>query len=145
MKILVVDSRHNIGSWLIKLFTFSRWNHTATWYEDQDMVFDSTFATGVRCLSKAEFDHIYTRKVIREAFLPNEDKALLFALSQVGKKYDFTGLLGIVFQKRSWMDPDKWWCSELSEAQCTEGGNPAFIPEANSILPRDSFIVLRKP
>ena len=53
MKILVVDSRHNIGSWLIKLFTFSRWNHTATWYEDQDMVFDSTFCYWRKMLIKS--------------------------------------------------------------------------------------------
>lgn len=144
MKLIVVDSRHNIGSWLIKIFTFSRWNHTATLYDD-GTVFDSTFLSGVRALSYEKFTEIYPRRrqVLIDIDLPNERAAREFAEAQVGKSYDWSAILGVIFQNRKWNSPEDWFCSEYSEAQISKGGFTFFRDTAHNILPRESYAIAR--
>lgn len=144
MKLIVVDSRHNIGSWLIKAFTFSKWNHTAIMFDD-GTVFDSTFFSGVRALSYEEFSRIYPRhrQYIVNISVPNEKASRDFAEEQLGKAYDWTAVIGIIFQKRKWNDISDWFCSELSETIISKGGVTYFRIDASSILPRESHSIAR--
>ncbi len=147
MKIIAIDSKHNIGSWLIKLFTFSKWNHVAVLFEDTgdlltSTVVDVTLPSKVRKTSYAEFSIIYPKHVLLDIDIPDEKAAKLFAESQMGKSYDWTGILGIMFQNRKWEDNDKWFCSELVEAICIAGGRRRFRSDVSAILPRETYAVI---
>lgn len=64
------------------------------------------------------------------------------ARSQLGKKYDWTGLVGIAIHSRNWQEEDSWWCSELIAWAFDKGGNPLFTPEARiRITPQHLFML----
>lgn len=46
--------------------------------------------------------------------------------SQVGKSYDFLGLLGFLWRTNKYQNSDKWFCSELIAAAFKEGGVRIF-------------------
>lgn len=140
MKVLAISS-FNLGAILIKIFTFSKWNHTAVLFED-NMVMDVTFFSGVRMVPLDEFKKIYKDIVELDVEVPNEIAGRLFAEEQLGKKYDFSAILGIMFQNRHWENTDKWFCSELVERILIAAGKRRFRSEANSILPRETYAVL---
>lgn len=146
MKILAVDSRNSIGGWLIKLFTFSKWNHVAVMFEDTDRldsnsVVDVTAAAGTRLMSYYNFKQVYPRHVVVDVAVPDEKAGYDFAVAQVGKKYDWSGIFGIIFQNRKWEDDDKWFCAELVEATCIAAGRRRFRSEISGVLPRESYAV----
>lgn len=140
MKVLSISS-YNIGALFIKLFTFSKWNHTAVMFSD-GMVFDVTFFTGVRCMPVEDYVKIYKNIDYHEVEVPLEWKARAFAESQLGKKYDFTAIFGIIFQRRCWENYSKWFCSELAESIFIEGGKRRIRTSVNSVLPRESYAVV---
>lgn len=46
-----------------------------------------------------------------------KEKALIFAKSQIGKRYDFAGAFGLFFAPdRDWQKDDRWDCAELTAA-----------------------------
>lgn len=61
------------------------------------------------------------------------------ALGEIGKPYDYTGILGFGF-RRNWQDPDSWFCSEFISSSLHRGGMKIFSEEAHRISPRDLFI-----
>lgn len=138
---LLIASGTSFSSLLIKLFTFSKWSHTAVMF-DADTVIDVTYRTGVRCISYTEFKSEYPDVYEVDVALPHEDKALEFALDQLGKRYDYTAILGILFRNRKWESDENWFCSELSETICVYGGKRRIRTEASGVLPRESFAVL---
>lgn len=138
---LLIASGNSISSILIKMFTFSKWSHTAVMF-DHLTVIDVTYRTGVRRITYEEFKSEYSDIYEVDVFLPNEAAALSFALNQLGKKYDYTAILGILFRNRRWESDENWFCSELSETVCVYGGKRRIRTEASGVLPRESFAVL---
>lgn len=138
MKLLVVNSK-GIGAIFIKLFTFSRWNHTAIWFDD-DTVVEALAYSGVRCVSYERFKKAFPNHEIIQIGVPEEFKARKFALEQVGKKYDWTAIFSLIFQ-RKWQEPDSWFCSELSEAIIQSGGVKRFRDVVHRITPHQSWAV----
>ncbi len=138
---LLIASGNSISSILIKMFTFSKWSHTAVMF-DHLTVIDVTYRTGVRRITYEEFKSEYPDVYEIEVFLPREEAALTFALDQLGKKYDYTAILGILFRNRRWESDENWFCSELSETVCVYGGKRRIRTEASGVLPRESFAVL---
>jgi uncharacterized protein YycO len=51
------------------------------------------------------------------------DSCLDYAKEQVGKPYDWLGVVGIVL-KRNWQNDKHWFCSELVAASCIKAGYP---------------------
>lgn len=147
MKMLAVSS-HGPGAWLIKLFTFSKWNHIAVLFEDypDDLdncsVVDVTFLSGVRIMSFARFKTKYSNIEMIEANVPNEIAGKTFAISQMNKGYDWKAIFGIIFQNRSWENTDKWFCSEFAEAIRIASGRRVFRSDISGILPREIYAVI---
>ena len=50
-------------------------------------------------------------------------RVLDFLKAQVGKPYDFNGIVGILFH-RDWQDDARWFCSELIAAAFAFDGRP---------------------
>ena len=140
MRVLFASKKLSIGSWLIRLFTFSKFSHMAMRISD-DLVVDSTLLTGVRCILFKDFIKKYPGCEQLEIQLPNEANAVNFALNQVGKPYDWTALVGMVLQ-RKWHEEDSWFCNELWEAAAKAGGKPRFRDDVYRITPQQSWAVL---
>ncbi len=139
MKIIAVHGK-GFAARAIQILTLSKWNHVGLVLPD-GRVIDSTFKTGVRIISEEEFRRHYTRTETWNVHVPLEDYAHDFALAQEGKPYDFSALFGLFFQKYSWQEDDKWFCSELLEAILQAGGRVRFRTCIHRILPRETYSV----
>ncbi len=102
---IVFGKSSGIVGLLIRVFTWSRYNHVAI--VDGKNVIEATAAGGVCVNSMASFRKRY--KKVEFATISGD---ITKARKHIGKKYDFTGVIGIFF-KRSWQDKDRWFCSEL--------------------------------
>lgn len=132
--------RRSLGSWLIRLFTWSAWSHLAI-VEDAETVIDSTFSGGgVRRRRLVEIVAEYSAIEEAEVPLADEQAALEFARAQIGKPYDWTAIFGFVL-RRNWAEPDAWFCNELFEAAAVAGGSKRFRDRLSRITPRDSWMV----
>ena len=68
------------------------------------------------------------------------DSVLDFAKSQVGKPYDWAGVIGWMVRNRNWEEDDKWFCSELAAFSFMKAGFPLLNEVAYRITPRDLLI-----
>jgi uncharacterized protein YycO len=83
----------------------------------------------------------HTQNTIISVKLPNEEAAVDFAYKQVGKKYDYTAILGMLM-RRDWKEDDDWFCSELVEAILAAGGRQRFRDAIHRITPHQSWSVI---
>lgn len=139
MKIHFCKSR-DIGGLIIRLFTFSRWNHVAI--EVGGIVYESVAAGGVRCVPIESFPRLWARNESVNVRVESPDALLTFLNSQLGKPYDWNAIFAFPFRK-NWHDEKKWFCSELVTEALIAGGSNA-IPGLNSyrITPRDLWVAL---
>lgn len=90
-------------------------------------------------------DYSSFHKVIRaEIELPNlaaEQAVLSAARSQIGKPYDWTGILNFGFQ-RNWREEDSWFCSEFVAWSFEKAGYALLNVGAEvwRITPRDLLL-----
>ena len=59
---------------------------------------------------------------VRYTFHANAEQVLGYALSQVGKPYDYVGLSGYALKMGFLHQPGSWFCSALVEAAALKGG-----------------------
>ncbi|RTL37167.1 MAG: hypothetical protein EKK53_21595 [Burkholderiales bacterium] len=138
---LLFCRQNSISSWLIRFFTWSPWSHVAI-VENDEYVIDSTFLHGgVKRRPLLEAVQRYSRMELLEVDLANEEAAMEFVRSQIGKPYDWTAIFGFVF-RRDWAEPDSWFCNELAEAAFVAGGRRRFREDIARITPRDSWAVV---
>ena len=75
------------------------------------------------------------------------DTVLAFAMSQLGKPYDISAVLSIglrIRHNRNWLDPSKWFCSELVAASFLYGDVPLLkTSDILTITPRDLTLSTR--
>lgn len=141
MRVLFASRKWSIASWLIRFFTFSKFSHVAIRISDE-LVVHSTFADGgVHCISLNEFAEKYPGYIEIDIPLPDEKAAINYAMDQIGKPYDWTAIVGMVFQ-RKWHEEDSWFCNEYWEAIAKIGGRPRFRDEVHRITPQQSWAVL---
>ena len=72
--------------------------------------------------------------------LPDEAKAEEFAIAQLGKDYDYLGIIGFWFN-RDFHKDDKWYCSELAAEIIRAGGLELGLDVLNGVSPRDLYIL----
>lgn len=133
-------SNYNIGSLLIRLFTFSKWSHVGIVLDDNTVI-DATGGKGVSVHSMHEFISKYRSIEEVSISIPDPIAAKAFLVDQIGKPYDFTALFGLVLQ-RDWQEPDSWFCSELLEASLVAGGRKRFKDSVSRIVPKESYAVI---
>lgn len=138
---IIYCSKPSLVSWLIRIFTWSRFSHTAI-VEDDVYIIDSTMTHGgVQRRRLAEIIEEYPTLVIVDVAVEDETKALEFARSQLGKPYDWTAIVGFIM-RRDWADESDWFCSELAEASITAGGRVRFRESLSRITPEISWAVV---
>ena len=121
---LLFTSKNTIGSFFIRLFTWSKWSHVALWCSDGAVIESIGFA-GVRKVSHAEALKGANKYAIVE-FKDLDEQSLIEVLTpEIGKSYDFLGAIGIGLF-RNWQHNDKWICSELIAWGFEKIGHPLF-------------------
>lgn len=138
---VIYCANNKMTSWLIRMFTWSRFSHVV-FVEDDETIIDSTFThSGVQRRLLSDIYREYSTIEVVEMPLPDEQAALAFARSQLGKPYDKTAILGFIF-RRNWADEDAWFCNELIEAIAKAGGRTRFREALSRITPEMSWAVI---
>lgn len=139
MSVQVLFTRsHALGSVLLRTALWSPWSHCAI--VDGEEVIEAAAFGGVRVRPLADMLADATKMAILT--LPGDPQAVIAAArSQIGKPYDWAGVLGFGFRRR-WQDDDAWFCSELVAWAFAEAGAPLFREHAWRITPRDIYIPL---
>lgn len=124
MKLLFCTSRKPLA-FLIRAVTWSQFSHVAI--IDGDEVIEAAWP---RVRRSKLLDVLKTHPVYRIAHFntPDDVAVLDAARSQIGKPYDATALIGLLF-RRDWQESDRWFCSELVAWAFDKAGFPLFRPE----------------
>ena len=134
---LVFTRRRHPGSVLLRAFLWSAWSHCAI--VDGVDIIEAAADGGVRIRELGDL----LRESSEHAFVdvPTSDARAVIAAarSQVGKPYDWLGVLGIGVRRR-WQDNDRWFCSELIAWAFERAGWPLFRGQPWRITPRDLYL-----
>lgn len=137
---LITVSSGGVFAFFIKLFTFSKWNHSAIYFDDMGIVVDSTLKHGVRSINYESFITLYPNFDAYTIEVPDLEASKEFAFAQVGKPYDWTAIFGLVF-RNSWEEEDSWYCAELAEATIKAGGLQRFRDNLSKLVPKEIWAV----
>ena len=99
----------------IQVYTMSWITHVDFVLPDGRLLGATPFGVRIRNWSPAIHSVRYT-------FHADAEKVLGFALSQVGKPYDYVGLSGYALHIGFLHQPDSWFCSALVQAAALKGG-----------------------
>lgn len=123
MKLLFTRRRH-IGSWLIRFVTWSEYSHVDIVIDDHYLI-GSVAGDGVVINSINYRLDKASKAVVMNLPVKSIDDAVSYAKSQIGKGYDWWGVIGIGL-KRDWQDDDKWSCAEFVAAVAKHSGQKPF-------------------
>lgn len=127
---IALFSSQSFYSQVIKLATWSRWNHVAFVLESGEVL--GALSQGV-CITP--IDYAGTRVEFFDVDCPNFNWDWLRA--QLGKPYDWTAIAGLAMH-RDWREDDSWFCSELLAAAFEHSDYPLLRADhLNRITPRD--------
>ena len=102
---------NTVSGWLIRLFTFSQWNHVSIEIDGQ--VYEARGRKGVtQTRAKGYLNH-WARTSTVQLNAPSPVSAAAFLDAQIGKRYDFGGIIALPFRK-SWHGRSKWFSLSLS-------------------------------
>lgn len=105
-------------SWIVKIFTGSRFSHTACYVGEENII--ESIASGVQLshISKyKDVDWVILRH--KKGSAKQKSQAVEWMITQLGAKYDYGGIFGIGLHilgfrdRNSWDDNTRYWCSEL--------------------------------
>ena len=138
--VIVYGTNNSLVSWLIRAATFGKYSHCAI-LDEEHWVIHSTFLRGVHRSTLKSFQEAYPTHYFSHIVCPDEAGAMHFLEAQLGKPYDWSALLKLVFQ-RDWQENDRWFCSELAEAALVAGNSQRFRDSVHRITPHQSWSVL---
>lgn len=120
---LVIFRRRAPGffSWLIRLWTRSEFSHCEVVFGESTMI-SAVEGIGVRCvIALGDFDP-KTWEVVPVPLPYYEHKAYAWAISELGCKYDWYGIMFCQVFKWGRHHKDRWFCSEFCTAVLQEVG-----------------------
>lgn len=132
----------SIGSLLIRNADSgkgSRWSHCGILTPEQTVI-EAQVRHGVTETPLAEFLARYSRVQQVQVHCLRPDRGISWARSQIGKGYDYLGVLGN-WARESWEDESRWHCAELLEAALVKAGRRRFRDAPWLIRPNHSFMV----
>lgn len=126
------SANNGIFSRLIRFVTWSKYSHFDFVLPDGSYL-GALVKEGVCIHNHKQPVELFCKVDVTEE---EAEKILEFAKKQIGKKYDFTGILGFGFRRGNWQDDDSWFCSELGAA-AIQSVKRIFNEDAYRISPRD--------
>lgn len=67
-------------------------------------------------------------------------EVLDYALNELGKPYDWKGVLNFITHKRNWQEDDRWFCSELVAYAFKRAGRPIINNDSYRVTPGDLLL-----
>lgn len=138
--IIQFSAQRLIGSATIRHFTWSPYSHV-------DLVLPNGLLLGARATRGVALYSPHEVENSRVAAYsvatnPRQQEAILRAArTQIGKPYDWGGVLGLALRSRRWQDDDSWFCSELVTWAFEQAGVPLLrTADAWRITPRDLLL-----
>lgn len=138
---VIFNRKHTIGSLFLRGYLWSKWSHCAI--IDGDQVIEAATKNGVVSRPLVDLLSESSAYEIVDFECANPQAVIDAARTQIGRPYDYFGILGIGFRRR-WQDDDSWFCSELIAWAFDKAGYPMFSEDAFRITPRDLAIARRK-
>lgn len=127
------------GAALIRAVTWSKWSHVALILEDGTAI--EAVYPKVRRVPLETVLNSHSKWVIVDIPTDCDKEIEEAAISQIGKPYDITALLGILVH-RQWTDLDSWFCSELLAWSFAKGGKLLFREEdIHRITPQNLWML----
>lgn len=114
---------------LIRWWTNSRYSHCELIIGDMAYSADA-WTNCVRAIPASGFNPNSWEKI---PVTGDTAKVISFVSSQLGKKYDWLGILGFIVPWKSG-DKDKWYCSEICAAALGIGKRPISPQELYEVL-----------
>lgn len=130
---------HNPGSLIIRGVTWSAWSHCGI-VTPEGTVIEAIAFGGVVEKPLAELQAYASELAFKEIPVPFPDSGIAWARSQLGKPYDYLGVLGIGLH-REWFSDGSWWCSELLEEAIYQAGRQRFVNQPRRVTPQLSWMV----
>jgi uncharacterized protein YycO len=139
LRLLFCTNPINPLSWLIRAGSWSHWSHVAL--IDGDSVIEAIAIHGVVRTPLAARQAQDPRWSISPLPCANPAAVIAAASSQIGKPYDYTGVLGVGLH-RNWQEDDSWFCSELVAWAFDAGGSALFRPNvSHRVTPQDLWML----
>lgn len=105
---VIFGKDHSITSYLIRIFTWSKYHHVGILLDD-GRVLESTTKEGVHFSSVEDFKNRYTDYKICE--VPSKRGWEDRAMKHLGRPYDWGAIFGLVLRK-DWDNESRWFCAE---------------------------------
>lgn len=134
---VIYSRRHHPGSVALRTAMWSPWSHCGV--IDGGEVIQAVAGHGVIAMPLDAFKTDASRWAIVK-YPANASVAAVAAHAQVGKGYDYKGVLGIGVH-RQWHDPEDWFCSELVAFALMMGGFAPFRLDAFRITPQHLWML----
>lgn len=133
---LIFSRKRQIGSFLIRVFTGSRWSHVGI-LTPWGTVIDATLKHGVAETSLDKHLEGISEHRLVEYVDADPLGVVTAARTQIGKKYDWLAIVAFYFRAR-WDSEDSWFCSEFVAWAINMGWRRIFdTKEASRITPQD--------
>lgn len=134
---VIFNRRFHLGSLALRTILWSAWSHCAI--IDGDYVLEATAPYGVRRRLLSDMLAESTKYDIVSIPVNSAQAVLEAARSEIGKPYDWLGVVGIGVRRR-WQSDARWFCSEYIAWAFETGGSPLFRVSTYRITPRDLAI-----
>lgn len=136
---LLFSKRKHPGSWLIRAVSWSEWSHVEIVLPDGRLL-GASAPHGV-CASTLDERMDISSGVATMEFPGDFEAGMRWAEGQMGKPYDYIGVLGLGLH-RDWEEDDKWWCSEFAGKFLKEAGFAPYRSEAmKRLTPQHLFML----
>lgn len=134
----VVFSRdHTPGSIALRAALWSQWSHCSI-LTSESTIIEATPFYGVRERPLANLLEQSTHSAIVRIPCSDPEKAIVFARSQIGKPYDWYGILGLGF-RRHWASEASWFCSEFVAGALNQV-DPRFRTNVWRLTPQHLYV-----
>lgn len=142
MVTLLFSRRNHPGSWLIRTVSWSEWSHVEVVLPDGRLL-GAAAPHGVGFTSIDERMDIASHVATMD-FPGDTEAGMRWAEGQIGKPYDYTGVVGLGLH-RDWEEDDAWWCSEFAGKFLKEAGFMPYRAEAIKRLTPQHLFMLDQP
>lgn len=108
---------------------------------DGDQVIEAVAGHGVRAAPLTTAITRASRAALMRIPSHNADQVLAAARSQIGKRYDWSGIAGLGIN-RDWQEAEAWFCSELIAWSFDSAGQPLIRRDSvHAVTPQNLWVL----
>lgn len=140
LRVIFTNSRMPLAP-VIRAVTWSKFSHMALLFDDNKKILHADMH-GVRIEETKALQARSKNWMIVDYKCDRPDDLINACMTQLGKPYDFTGIIGIAIRDVNLQDTGKWWCSELPAYGAVASGQPFFQDEYMSRITPQHWLML---